>query len=110
MRRGQLRPTYPSSGPVFSYLVEDLESGFLVTLDGIETALTIHTMGIQEGWLRTSDGSPHAFASRWIASEFHLWLDGNLFIFERAESTKQSVAVLIGDEFHGFVQRNPNQF
>ena len=94
MRRGQLRPTHPSPGPVFSFQVEDLEATFQVTLDGIETALTVHSEGTQEGWCRTSgrtsDESSHDFASRWIAGELHLWLDGNLFIFERVESTQRS--------------------
>ena len=90
MRRGQLRLIYPSSGPVFSYQTEDLEDAFQILLDGIETALTIHSTSANEGWCRTFDGGSHAFASRWIGSELHLWLDGNLFIFERVESTQRS--------------------
>ena len=90
MKRGQLRQAHPSSNPVFSYQVEDLDGAVQITLDGVETAIDIHSVSTQEGWCRSSDGSSHAFASSWVANSLHLWLDGNLFIFERIENTQRS--------------------
>ncbi|MDA1220195.1 MAG: hypothetical protein O2909_12270 [Chloroflexi bacterium] len=90
MIRGQLRQAHPTSDPSFSYQVDDRNGTFQVTLDGAETTLTIHSEGTGEGWCRTADGSSHAFASRWVANALHLWLDGNLFIFERVETTQRN--------------------
>ena len=52
----------------------------------------------------------HAFGIKYYLVESDADADRIAVAFERAESTKQPVAVLIGDEFHGFVQRNPNQY
>ncbi len=90
MKRGQLRQAHPSSDPVFSYHVEDLDGTVQITLDGVETAIDIHSVSNQAGWCRSSDGSSHAFASSWVANSLHLWLDGNLFIFEQIENTQRS--------------------
>jgi len=88
--RGQLRQAYPSSGLVFGFQVEELDSTVQVTQDGGETTLILHSLGTREGWCRTADLRSHGFASSWVGSALHLWLDGNLFIFERVESTPRS--------------------
>lgn len=90
MTPGQLRLAYPTSGPAFGYQVIDQEGTVRVTLDDEETALTVHAQGAPEGWCRTPDGRSHSFASGWVGSNLHLWLDGFLFIFEPVESTQGS--------------------
>ncbi|HEU0020107.1 MAG TPA: biotin/lipoyl-containing protein [Dehalococcoidia bacterium] len=70
--------------------MEELNSTVRVTQDGRETALILHSQGTQEGWCRTSDSRSHGFASSWVGSALHLWLDGNLYIFERVERTPGS--------------------
>lgn len=47
----------------------------------------------------------HAFGIKHYLVESDADADRIAVAFERAERTKQPVAVLIGDEFHGFVQR-----
>lgn len=88
---GRLRPAYPISGPVFEFQVTDRDGTVRVTLDGEETALMVHCQGNsrdpREGWCRTPDGRSHSFASSWVGSTLHLWLDGDLFVFEPVERT-----------------------
>ena len=47
----------------------------------------------------------HAFGIKYYLVESDADADRIQVAFDRAEATKQPVAVLIGDEYHGFVQR-----
>ena len=47
----------------------------------------------------------HAFGIKYYLVESDADADRIQVAFERADRTKQPVAVLIGDEYHGFVQR-----
>ena len=61
-------------------------------LDGNEIELDITTQDDQQGWCRTADGTPHSFYSTWIGNTLQMWLDGNIFIFEKVESSRQVIS------------------
>ena len=52
----------------------------------------------------------HAFGIKYYLVESDADAGRISVAFELAERTKQPVAVLIGDEYHGFVPRNPDKF
>ena len=92
MSQGQLRQEYPVSDQVFDYRVETQGESVRVNLAGDvpdEIELAITTRDSQEGWCRTPDGNSHAFFWAWTGNALHLWVDGQLFIFERVEGRKQ---------------------
>ena len=94
-----MREIYPVGGEVYRYLLE--ESGGEITFrldgdvpEGLPDSLTfsIESRTTGEGVLRLSTGSGWAgrtrpFAWAWVGLELHLWLDGDLLVFQRAEST-----------------------
>ena len=61
-------------------------------LDGNEIELDITTQDDQQGWCRTADGTLHSFYSTWIGNTLQMWLDGNIFIFEKVESSRQVIS------------------
>ena len=89
MSQGQLGQQYPVSDQVFDYRVETQGETVRVALDGNEIELAVTPQDAQEGWCRTSDGNLHPFFWTWTGNAIHLWVDGNLFIFERVESRRQ---------------------
>ena len=89
MSQGQLRQEYPVSDQVFDYRVETQGETVRVNLDGNELELAITTQDGQEGRCRTPDGNSHAFFWAWTRNALHLWVDGQLFIFERVEGRRQ---------------------
>ena len=90
MSQGQLRQQSPASGQVFDYRVEAQGETVRVTLDGDGIELAVTTQDTQEGWCRTSDGVLHSFFWTWTGNALQLWVDGNLFIFEKVESRRQA--------------------
>ena len=90
MSQGQLRQQSPVSDQVFDYRVETQGETVRVSLDGNEIELAVTTQGAQEGWCRTSDGNLHSFFWAWTGSALELWVDGNVFIFERVELRRQA--------------------
>ena len=89
MSQGQLGQQYPVSDQVFDYRVETQGETVRVALDGNEIELAVTPQDTQEGWCRTSDGNLHPFFWTWTGNAIHLWVDGNLFNFERVESRRQ---------------------
>lgn len=88
--QGQLRQEHPVSGQVFDYRVETHGETVQVNLDENEIELAITTTDAQDGWCRTLDGNSHTFYWAWTGNELQLWVDGNLFIFERVASSRQA--------------------
>ena len=89
MSQGQLRQQSPVSDQVFEYRAETQGETVRVNLDGNEIDLAVTTKVAQEGWCRTSDGNMHSFFWTWTGNALQLWVDGNLFIFEKVESRRQ---------------------
>ena len=89
MSQGQLRQEYPVSDQVFDYRVEAQGETVRVNLAGDEIELAITAQDAQEGRCRTPDGNSHAFFWAWAGNALHLWVDGQLFIFERVEGRRQ---------------------
>ncbi len=90
MSLGQLRQRSPVSDQVFDYRVETQGELVRVDLGGNEIELTVTTQDGQQGWCTTSDGSLHSFAWAWAGNSLELWLDGDVFIFERVERRARS--------------------
>ena len=89
MSQGQFLQLSPASDQVFDYRVEIQGESVRVNLDGKEIDLTVTTKDALEGWCRTSDGNLHSFFWSWTGNALQLWVDGNLFIFEKIESRRQ---------------------
>ena len=90
MSQGQLRQRSPVSDQVFDYRVETQGELVRVDLGGNEIELTVTTQDGQQGWCTTSEGSLHSFAWAWAGNSLELWLDGDVFIFERVERRARS--------------------
>ena len=67
-------------GHFIFYLGEGQDDGFPQTLD-----LQIEAAQTGEGLCRTQSGSTCLFAWAWVGPQLHLWLGGDLFIFQREE-------------------------
>ena len=89
MSQRQFRQQSPESDQVFDYQVETQGETVRVNLDGNEIELAVTAKDAQEGWCRTSDGTLHSFFWAWTGNALQLWVDGNLFVFERIESRRQ---------------------
>ena len=97
--QGQMRETYPDAGEAYRYRTEAGELGFTFQLDvdvadAAQTAITldIEPREAGEGLCRTESGRTHHFAWAWVGPELHLWLDGSLHVYQRAESRRRSRA------------------
>ena len=90
MSRGQLRQRSPVSDQVFDYRVETQGESIRVNLGGNEIELTVTTQDGRQGWCTTSDGQLHSFVWTWAGNSLELWLDGDVFIFERVERKGRS--------------------
>lgn len=89
MTQGRLRRQSPESDQVFDYRVETQGDTVQVSLDGNDIELAVTERGDREGWCRTADGRLHSFVWAWVGSSLELWLDGNVFVFERVERIRQ---------------------
>ena len=99
---GEMRETYPETGDVYRYRLDDGEGNFTFEVDGavqdgLPSAITlsIESRATGEGLCRPSTSSGQAgrtypFAWAWVGAELHLWLDGDLFVFQRADSSARS--------------------
>ena len=67
-------------GHLIFYLNEGQDDGPPQTL-----ALQIEAAQTGEGLCRTQSGHTHPFAWAWVGPQLHLWLGGDLFIFQREE-------------------------
>ncbi len=89
--RGEMREMYPVEGEVYRYRLEDSEGSFTFQLEGDAPegllpaiTLNIESQRMGEGLCRTESGKTLPFAWVWVGQELHLWLDGDLFVFQRA--------------------------
>ena len=95
--QGGMREIYPEAGEVYRYRIEDRESQFTFNLEG-DVAADLKppiTLGVEfretgEGLCRTESGHIHPFAWAWVGPELHLWLNGDLFVFQRADPLTSS--------------------
>ena len=97
--QGQMRETYPVEGEFYRYQSEEQDGLFAFNLAGDEpaisdasTTLTIESRQAGEGLCRTQSGRSLPFAWAWVGAELHLWLDGALFVFQRAETRRRGAS------------------
>ena len=95
--QGQMRETYPAEGEVYRYRAGEEDGSFTFSLEGdgvagldAATTVSIETRQAGEGLCRTESGRTHHFAWAWVGSELHLWLDGSLSVFQRAETRRRA--------------------
>ena len=98
--RGELRQVYPVEGEVFGYRLDepDEQDGRFTfepdgeTTEGLPVAITlgIESRRAGEGLCRDESGLTHPFAWAWVGPELHLWLDGGLYVFRRADPSTGS--------------------
>ena len=95
-RQGEMRETYPLPGDVYRYQTDEREDQFTFSVaygsEGESLAelppaitLSIESRESGEGLCREESGRIHAFAWAWVGPELHLWLEGALYVFQRAE-------------------------
>lgn len=96
---GHIREVYPVGGEAFRYRLEEIDSLFTFEVEGEASAgpgpgiaVSIESRQAGEGLCRTPSGRTHPFAWAWVGNELHLWLDGQLFVFERAETRRRGGA------------------
>ena len=97
--QGEMRETYPVAGEVYRYRLDESEGSFTLELEdevtpGLSTGITlsIESRETGEGLCRTEAGRTHAFVWAWAGAELHLWLDGDLFVFQQAGPSALSAA------------------
>ena len=105
--QGQMRETYPVVGEAYRYWTAEDGRRFTFTLEGDDPTgpgasitLEIDAATTGEGLCRTESGRTVPFAWAWVGAELHLWLDGDLFVFQREQSRRRggrSVADAGGD-------------
>ena len=96
---GEMREMYPHVGEAYRYRTEVVEGSLTFHIDGdaadgSHTAITldIESREAGEGLCRTESGQTLHFAWAWVGAELHLWLDGTLHVFQRAESRRRGRA------------------
>ena len=94
--QGEMRETHPNSGEDYRYRTEEKEGLFIFGLESKDSAemepaitLAIESQGNGEGMCRSESGQTQPFAWAWIGQELHLWLGGELFVFQRDESSNR---------------------
>ena len=97
--QGQMREVYPVSGEAYRYRIEERDSYFTFELEeevqaGIIPSITlgIESQQTGEGLCRTESGRTYPFAWAWVGPELHLWLDGDLFVYQLAETRRRGNA------------------
>ena len=97
--QGEMRETYPDAGEAYRYRMAAADGSLTFQIDGgvaegSQTAITldIESAPTGEGLCRTEVGRTHRFAWAWVGAELHLWLDGALYVFQRAETRRRGRA------------------
>ena len=100
--QGEMRETYPVEDEVYRYRLVESEGSLTFELEGdvpegLPPSITfdIESRETGEGLLRLStspgqEGRTYAFAWTWVGAELHLWLDGDLFVFQRVDPSTGS--------------------
>ena len=95
-RRGELQEMHPWDGEPFRYRLTESAASFTFDLEGEASgsrgaaSFSVESRQKGEGLCRTESGRAYAFAWEWVGRELHLWLDGNLFVFQRADPSTGS--------------------
>ena len=94
--QGEMRETYPNAGETYRYRVAEQDGYLTFNLESAvgaglvpALAITVESHGAGEGLCRTESGRTHHFAWAWVGAELHLWLDGALYVFQRAETRRR---------------------
>ena len=90
--RGEMREVYPVAGEAYRYrsaeeagrVTFELEEA-LSSKSAPEVTLLIQSRGTGEGISRDESGRSHPFAWAWAGTDLHLWLEGELFVFQRID-------------------------
>ena len=97
--RGEMREMYPETGEAYRYRIEEREGYFTFELEeeiraGIKPAIIVSIESRQtgEGLCRTESGRTHTFAWAWVGPELHLWLAGDLFVFQLGKTRRRGNA------------------
>ena len=91
-----MRETYPVAGEVYRYRTEEGDGRFIFNLHGDEAhapessiSLVVESSQSGEGLCRTESGRTRPFAWAWVGAELHLWLGGDLFVYQRQETRRR---------------------
>ena len=94
--QGWMRQTYPVVGAPYRYRIDEQEGRVTFQQEadvpsGSESAviLSIESRATGEGLCRDASGRARPFAWAWVGPELHLWLDGDLYIFQRVENRRR---------------------
>ena len=94
----QMREVFPAGAGAYRYRILERDETFTFELEGqysldpeASISLAVEASQDGEGVVRTESGVTHAFAWAWVGAELHLWLDGDLFVFDREESRRSAV-------------------
>ncbi len=92
---GRLEMIYPAAAEALTCRVTEEDDSFIFHLDegrdeGSPQSLALQIEAAQdgEGLCRTESGRIHPFAWAWVGPQLHLWLEGDLFIFQREDSRR----------------------
>jgi acetyl/propionyl-CoA carboxylase alpha subunit len=92
---GRLRPIYPVGTESFSCHVAEDNGRFTFHLDVGDEGELPHARTLQievaqadEGLCRTESGRICPFAWAWVGPQLHLWLAGDLFIFQQEDARR----------------------
>ncbi len=96
MNRGEMREMHPWDGEPFRYRLTESADSFIFDLEGeasgsaSPTSFSVESRQSGEGLCRTESGRAYPFAWEWVGPELHLWLDGDLLVFQRADPSASS--------------------
>lgn len=93
---GEMRELYPVAGEPYRYHTTADETGYTFALEDDtpegRVTLSIESRETGEGLCRIESGRTLPFAWAWVGPELHLWIDGDLHIFQRAEPRRRGRA------------------
>ncbi len=98
-RPGRMRLMYPVTEEPLTCSMSEDGGHFTFHLDAGKAsspqtlALQIEFSQAGEGLCRDESGRTRPFAWAWAGPQLHLWLDGNLFIFQREDVRRQGNAL-----------------
>lgn len=94
--RGEMREVHPWDDGPFRYRLTESGDSFTCDLEGEgfgpgeAISFSVESRQSGEGLCRTESGRSYAFAWEWVGPELHLWLDGDLLVFQRADPSTSS--------------------
>ena len=102
--RGEMQEIHPFEGPQYEFRLTEQDGGVTIHLEGSDAdgegtsiSFRIESRESGEGICRTGSGRTFPFAWAWVgpstgSAELHLWLDGDLHIFRRAQGRRRGGA------------------